>query len=64
MKIRMYIDLYPGADPAKWGLWAHSNPSLKNEGNTRIAFDVTIPDAVLFQIDAYAPEVSAVEVLK
>jgi hypothetical protein len=60
----MYIDLFPGAYPPKWDLWAHSNPSSKNQGNTRIAFDVTIPDELLFQIDAYAPEVSAVEVLK
>jgi hypothetical protein len=64
MKIRMYIDLYPGIDPAKWGLCAYSNPSAKNEGSRRIAFDVTIPDSLLFQIDGYAPEVSAVEALK
>ena len=64
MKIRMYLDLYPGVDPARFGLLAYSSPLVKSEGNTRIAFDVTIPDALLFQIDTYAPEVSAVEVLK
>ena len=64
MKIRMYLDLYPGVDPAKFGLLAYSSPHVKSEGNTRIAFDVTIPDSLLFSVDGYASEVSAIEVLK
>jgi len=64
MKIRMYIDLYPGFDPARLGLLAYSSPHVKSEGNTRIAFDVTIPDSLLFQVDGYASGVSAVEVVK
>lgn len=64
MKLRMYIDLWPGLDPARYSINATSQPSAKYEGNRRIAFDVTIPDSLLFQVDGHAAEVSAVEEIK
>lgn len=60
MKIRMYMDLYRGIDPSKAPLMANSQPWVKSDGVRRIAFDVTIPDSLLFEIDGYAAEVSAV----
>jgi hypothetical protein len=60
MKIRMYIDLYKGIDPARSPITANSQPWAKSENVKRIAFDVTIPDSLLFEIDGYAAEVSAV----
>lgn len=64
MKIRMYMDLYGGLDPSKHYVSATNTPGEKTESAKRIAFDVTIPDALLFSIDGFASEVSAVEVVK
>lgn len=61
MKIRFYVDLYPGMHPAKYGLCAWTQPSVKTEGAKRLAFDVAIPDSLLLGLDAVAPEVGKVE---
>lgn len=61
MKLRFYVDLWPGTDPAKYGLVAWTSPSVKTEGCKRVAFDVAIPDSLLFGLDAVAPEVGKVE---
>ena len=57
-KFTMYIDLYPGLDPAQFGLSATTKPLRKSDGTKRVAFDVTIPDEMLHDIDGYAAEVS------
>ncbi len=61
MKMRFYVDLYPGMDPARYGLCAWTHPSAKTEGTKRVAFDVAIPNSLLFGLDAVAPEVGKVE---
>ena len=58
MKLRFYVDLWPGQDPARYGLFAQTQPCVKTEGCKRVAFDVTIPDSLVFGLDAVAPEVS------
>lgn len=63
MKLRFYVDLYPGMDPARYGLFAATQPSVKTEGTKRLAFDVAIPDSLLFGLDAVSPEVGKVEVV-
>lgn len=63
MKLRFYVDIFPGTDPARYALCAWTQPGAKTEGVKRIAFDVAIPDSLLFQLDAVAPEVSKVEVV-
>lgn len=58
MKMRFYVDLWPGMDPGKYPLWATTAPSAKSDGAKRLAFDVAIPDHLLFSVDAVSPEVS------
>ena len=64
MKVRFYVDLFPGIDPSRHGLWAWTEPSAKTEGSKRIAFDVTIPDELIFGLDAVVPEVSRPELVQ
>jgi len=61
MKLRFYVDLYPGTDPARYGLFASTQPGVKTDGFKRVAFDVSIPDSLVFGLDAVAPEVSKIE---
>lgn len=61
MKVRMYIDVWPGLDPSRFAVIATSQPSAKSETAKRIAFDVTIPDSLIFQVDGHAAEVSKVD---
>jgi hypothetical protein len=61
MKLRFYVDFLPGTDPARYGLYARTQPCGKAEGYKRVAFDVAIPDSLLFGLDAVAPEVGRVE---
>ena len=51
MKVRFYVDLYSGMDPARYGLLATTQPCAKTNGCKRIAFDVTISDSLLFGLD-------------
>ena len=62
-KYRMYIDIYEGLDPKQYGLGATTQPGKLYKGSKRIAFDVTIPDEIMFDITGYASEVSKVEVV-
>ena len=64
MKLRFYVDFWPGYDPARYGLIAMTQPGAKTEGFKRVAFDVAIPDSLMFGVDAVAPEVSKPEVSK
>ena len=63
MKLRFYIDLWPGLDPARYAVFASTQPCAKSEGCKRMAFDVAIPDSLLFGLDAVAPEVSRPELV-
>ena len=57
MKLRFYVDLWPGCDPSKWSTNATTQPGAKLKGYKRVAFDVTIPDSAIFDVDSEAPEV-------
>jgi hypothetical protein len=61
MKLRFYVDLWPGFDPARFALFATTQPGAKTDGWKRVAFDVAIPDSLVFSLDAVAPEVSRPE---
>ena len=57
MKVRFYCDIWPGLDPARCNMYANTQPMHpKSDGCQRLAFDVVIPDALLFPVDAHAPE--------
>lgn len=64
MKLRFYVDLSYAALSNPAGLWATTvpNTTYKDPARKRIAFDVTIPDAIL-GVDYIAPEVSRPEVV-
>lgn len=62
MKLRFYMDVYSGTGAYQLqhgGFTAFTHPFEKSAGARRIAFDVTIPDGMLMDVDAVAPEVSA-----
>jgi hypothetical protein len=61
MKLRFYVDIWPGLDPARYAVFATTQPAAKSENTKRVAFDVAIPDNILFEIDAVSPEVSRPE---
>ena len=61
MKLRFYVDLWPGIDPLRYGLSATTQPCAKTDGWRRLAFDVAIPDNLLYEIDAISPEVGRPE---
>ncbi len=61
MKVRFYVDLWPGIDPSRHALIAWTQPGEKIPRSKRVAFDVVIPDSLLFGVDAVSPEVSRVE---
>lgn len=63
MKLRFYLDLWPGLNPERYQLMATTQPIEKIAGTRRIAFDVTIPDSLMFQVDGVASEVSRVELI-
>jgi hypothetical protein len=60
MKIRMYMDFWTGLDPARSSISATNTPCSKVPNAKRIAFDVTVPDALIFDHDGVAPEVSPI----
>lgn len=64
MKVRFYADLWPGLDPARSHLYASTSPPAKHPDTVRVAFDVAIPDALLFCVDAVSPEVGKVEIVE
>ena len=64
MKMRFYVDLAPGVNPQQFNLYANTQPGPKTKGWKRLAFDVQIPDQVLFDLDAISPEVSKPEVVE
>ena len=64
MKIRMYMDLFPGIDPVKHCVIACNTPMIKAETAKRIAFTVEVPDNIVYQIDGEAAGTSNIEELK
>lgn len=61
MKLRMYIDLYPHLAQAGTIYYATTAPSgYKSPTSVRVAFDVHIPDDILYKPDRIANEVSKV----
>ena len=62
MKVRMYMDFYGGALQTQFN--ATSNPSVKGYGVRRMAFDLHIPDDMLYQVDRMAVEVGKVELVE
>lgn len=63
MKVRMYMDFYGGSQQ-QYGFHATSNPSVKPYGARRMAFDLHIPDDMLYQVDRMAIEVGKVELVE
>ena len=57
-KITFYADIWPGLNSSPIGIQATTNPGIKSAGVKRVAFDVTIPDELLNDVDGYATEVS------
>ena len=57
-KFTFYLDIFDAKYQEKTGFMAHTHPPKKMDGNKRWAFDVTIPDDVIHEVDAHAPEVS------
>ena len=60
----MYTDIYPGLNPAQYGLQASTVPGQKTAGVKRIAFDVVIPDEMMFDVDGYVAEVTRPKVVE
>ncbi len=64
MKLRFYIDKFSGPFPNPTsGVFAMTSPGNKVKGCRRIAFDVTIPDHMLFEEDFTSPEVGKPELV-
>lgn len=59
-KYRFYVDIYKGVDPTQYGLLATTRPGVKIDGAKRIAFNVEIPEYMMFEVDDEAIEVSRV----
>lgn len=64
MKVRFYVDLWPGLYPGQYALTATTSPGVKSENTKRLAFDVAIPDELIYRHDAVSPEVGKVEVVE
>ena len=64
MKLRFYLDVFHGSLTSQYGVMAMTVPGKKIPTAKRIAFDVTIPDAMLFDVDGFAPEVSKAEIIE
>jgi hypothetical protein len=63
VKVRFYCDVYPGQYP-KYSLTAVTQPyGEKFKTNTRLAFDVVIPDSILSSVDVVSPEPAAMTVI-
>ena len=55
---RMYVDIWPGMDTVQFELAATTRPPRKRDGVKRVAFDIEIPDEILFDVDAAVVGVS------
>ena len=56
MKLTLYLDVWPGQDPST--VTAFARPYTKSPGTKRFAFDVTIPDDMINDVDGRFQEVS------
>jgi hypothetical protein len=67
MKLRMYIDLFPGCDLSRFNVMANTSPMTKGENTVRFAFDVVIPDALLHKhvllVDETAAETTTAQIV-
>ena len=59
MIVRFYTDLWTGLDPPKHTLFATTSPTNKSKSTKRLAFDVMIPDHLIYDIDAVSPEIAS-----
>jgi len=58
MKVKLYVDVYPGITPEC--MWFTAKPGVKAIGGKRLSFEVAIPDELINDVDyAVATEVSA-----
>lgn len=60
--VRFYCDIYRGLINS--AMYASTAPGVKGSGNTRLAFDVVIPDYLITEVDVVSPEPVVVTVLK
>ena len=58
MKIRYYIDLWPGTDLRTYTPMPSPAPGAKGENTVRLSFDIEIPEHLIYQPDGAVPEVS------
>ena len=61
MKVRFYLDVYPGTTPPRDVWQATTRAEAKAMGCTRVAFDVVIPENFIDGVDHYAPEAEVVK---
>lgn len=59
MKLRYYIDFWPGLDPQRYPPLVTATPGDKSPRVLRLAFDLTVPEHLIYQVDNVLPEVSA-----
>lgn len=66
MKLRMYMDLNPNSPTMNNGIYLATTvpPTYKSQGNIRVAFDVHIPEDILYKPDRFASEISKVTVVE
>lgn len=57
------MDFWPGIDPLKAYMIATNQPYEKSANCKRVAFDVDIPDSLLFDVDIEAAGTTNVEEL-
>lgn len=61
MKLRFYMDIWPGMSPT-YGFTAMTQPHKKSSGVRRISFDVFVPDEMLHDSDHHLSETPTAKV--
>lgn len=51
MKVRFFLDIWPGLLPEHHSMLATTRPAKKTDGVRRVAFDVEIPDHLFTEED-------------
>jgi hypothetical protein len=62
MKLRFYLDIWPGSTVHAGGYIATTSPGQRY-GQKRFAFDIQIPDELLHDVNHFVPEVGKVELV-
>jgi hypothetical protein len=63
MKVKFYVDVYTGINYKQAALFATTQPCQKGSGSTRFAFEVTLDDAIINQVDVNVPQAKVGPVL-